>query len=220
MSALEKKIDYRNDHNQIAPSLIENNAINDLINKINTVHGPDQLFVISNRKDSLRNLSMESFLEVIDVLHHNHHAFTENRMIPKLAKNLNKESILLLLQNIQDVYAMTITWEKDKNTLYELKRDAVQNKLKQLYSNNFIHNRLLLWLFLVLNHETKTTISAEELGRFHEPHFWQNINNWLFLDENKNQFREEISTVKKENIQQETKNALTETMTKNSIYKN
>jgi hypothetical protein len=124
MTENTKNVDYRKDHNSLAPALIENQPINNLIQKINTVHWPDQIFVLSNRKDSLRNLSIESFMEIIDILHHNHHAFTQNRMIPKLAKNLNKESILLLLQTIQDVYSMTINWEKDINQLYELKKEA------------------------------------------------------------------------------------------------
>lgn len=220
MTRHNNSVDYRNNHNAIAPSLIENSAINDLIYKINSVHWPDQIFVLSNRKDSLRNLSMESFLEIIDVLYHNHHAFTENRMIPKLAKNLNKESILLLLQTIQDVYSMTITWEKDKNSLFEQKRDAIKNKLKELYENNFIHNRLLLWLFLVLNHESKTNLTAEELKRYHQPQFWQNINNWLFLDEHKNQFWEEISSTKSQQNTEKTQETIADTITKNNIYKN
>lgn len=212
MTENTKEIDYLHDHNTIAPSLIENSMITDLINKINTVHWPNQIFVLSNRKDSLRNLSITSFLEVIDVLSHNHHAFTENRMIPKLAKNLNKESILLLLQTIQDVYSMTITGEKDKNELFAQKKEAIQKKLQQLYVNNFIHNRLLLWLFLVLNHESKTDISARELSKYHEPHFWRNINNRLFLDDEKNKFRQEITSNKsQENIQQ-TQKTLTETI--------
>ncbi len=214
MTENTKNVDYRKDHNSLAPALIENQPINNLIQKINTVHWPDQIFVLSNRKDSLRNLSIESFMEIIDILHHNHHAFTQNRMIPKLAKNLNKESILLLLQTIQDVYSMTINWEKDINQLYELKKEAVQNKLKQLYNNDFIHNRLLLWLFLVLNHESKTNLSAAELSKYHETHFWQNINNWLFLDENKNQFWEEISTIKSQNSTKKTQETLAETITK------
>lgn len=214
MTENTKNVDYRKDHNSLAPALIENQSINNLIQKINTVHWPDQIFVLSNRKDSLRNLSIESFMEIIDILHHNHHAFTQNRMIPKLAKNLNKESILLLLQTIQDVYSMTINWEKDINQLYELKKEAVQNKLKQLYNNDFIHNRLLLWLFLVLNHESKTNLSTAELSKYHETHFWQNINNWLFLDENKNQFWEEISTIKSQNSIKKTQETLAETITK------
>ncbi len=214
MTENTKNVDYRKDHNSLAPALIENQPINNLIQKINTVHWPDQIFVLSNRKDSLRNLSIESFMEIIDILHHNHHAFTQNRMIPKLAKNLNKESILLLLQTIQDVYSMTINWEKDINQLYELKKEAVQNKLKQLYNSDFIHNRLLLWLFLVLNHESKTNLSAAELSKYHETHFWQNINNWLFLDENKNQFWEEISTIKSQNSTKKTQETLAETITK------
>jgi hypothetical protein len=71
-----------------------------------------------------------------------------------------------------------------------------------------------LWLFLVLNHESKTNLSAAELSKYHETHFWQNINNWLFLDENKNQFWEEISTIKSQNSTKKTQETLAETITK------
>ncbi len=38
MTENTKNVDYRKDHNSLAPALIENQPINNLIQKINTVH--------------------------------------------------------------------------------------------------------------------------------------------------------------------------------------
>ena len=92
-SIVLQAIDFRHTHNNEAPATIKNPHINKLIDNIVTIHGVDQNLVVSARKDNLSKISIDEFLEIIDILFHNNHSFTEKRMIPKLTKNLNIESI-------------------------------------------------------------------------------------------------------------------------------
>jgi len=92
-STIPQTLDFRHTHNSEAPSTIKNPRINKLIDNIVTIHGVDQNLVVSARKDRLSQSSISEFFEVTDIIYHNHHAFTEKRMIPKLTKNLNIESI-------------------------------------------------------------------------------------------------------------------------------
>lgn len=130
----DQQLDPRREHNSVPPATIQNAKINKLINNINTVHGVEQNLVVSARKDNLSQITIQEFLEVTDILLHNHHAFTEKRMIPKLTKNLNIESIASLLDSLQGAYSETMTNDKDREALFEEKKNAIQQKIGFLYN--------------------------------------------------------------------------------------
>ncbi len=208
-STIPQTIDFRHVDNSEAPATIKNRYIDRLIEDINTIHGVDQNLVVSARKDSLSQIPMNEFLEITDILYHNHHPFTEKRMVPKLTKNLNIESITSLLDSLQEVYSTTTTNGKDKETLFEENKNAVQKKIEFLDNKGLIHNRLLFWLFLAINYEKKIAdLSEGQMNKFHANDFLKNINNRLFLDENKELFWQKITTQGRDHVHKKTSEAL------------
>lgn len=125
-------LDARHVHNSEVPATFNNRHINKLIETINSKKDLEQILGISARKDNLSQIPLSEFLEITDILYHNHHAFTEKKIIPKLTENLNINSISSLLDSLQEVYATTTTNGKDKEALFEEKKNAVQQKIALL----------------------------------------------------------------------------------------
>ena len=156
-----------------------------LSQEIETVDKEYHPFIISNRKDSLNTLSVYELVQICTHFNHNNHDTTYTKLIDIVTDNLELWIITHILKTVQQEYNTAKTLDE--------KHELVKNKIQELYTNNFINNKHLFSLFLVMNFQDETCIGEWLLCTYKSDNFLHTLNELLFTGEHKNQFWKKIS---------------------------
>lgn len=164
---------------------IGNPSVNSLIDQLNW-DKDHQSLIVSNWKDKLSEISTWEIIKIIQILNSQKDSYTGKILVPNLSEGLNINSIDTVLSSLNRSYTEALRTEKNIHHLREDERNKIIEKLKELYKKDFLHNRLLLGIFLQIHKK------APELENY-ESNFIKNIKEWLFTGEDSKELRDEVT---------------------------
>lgn len=176
-----------------------NEYFNRLLEILSNPNSKEQSVALSVWKWNLSHISWSSLIDIITCINISYeHLEEEKEIIKNLCKNLNPETVLWLLDTIQTTYASNP------------EKDNIQNKLNNLYNQELLNQRMVLWIYLFLIHHWKvitnnTEITASSLSKYTTDWFNTVIAEILFQSEDKKQFRESVFTPLSSKNQENTK---------------